>query len=84
MRYEFRVDGIPSEEARAPFSGLREQGIVDPTTRDDGIDPATTLLHMALGAAAVAWRAGAPLRDASVAAARGVGTAVSSAIRRAA
>jgi hypothetical protein len=77
MRYEFRVDGIPSQEARAPFSGMREQGIADPTTRDDGIDPATTLLHMALGAAAVAWRAGAPLRDASVAAARGVGTAVS-------
>lgn len=77
MRYEFRVDGMPSDEARAAFSGRREEGIVDPTTRDDGIDPATTLLHTALGAAAVIWRAGAPLRDASVAAARGVGSAVS-------
>src|SRR5688500_18479759 len=76
MRYESRVDGIPSEEARAAFSGIREEGVVDPTTRDDGIDPATTLLHLALGAAAVIWRAGAPLRDASVAAVRGVGTTV--------
>jgi hypothetical protein len=50
---------------------------VDPTTRDDGVDPATTVLHLALGAVAVAWRAGAPLRDVSVAAVRGVGTAVS-------
>jgi hypothetical protein len=50
---------------------------VDPTTRDDDVDPATTVLHLALGAVAVAWRAGAPLRDVSVAAVRGVGTAVS-------
>jgi hypothetical protein len=50
---------------------------VDPTTRDDGVDPATTVLHLALGAVTVAWRAGAPLRDVSVAAVRGVGTAVS-------
>jgi hypothetical protein len=50
---------------------------VDPTTQNDGVNPATTVLHLALGAAAVVWRAGAPLRDASVVAARGVGTAIS-------
>jgi hypothetical protein len=50
---------------------------VDPTTRDGDADPAAILLHMALGAAAVAWRAGAPLREVSIAAVRGVGAAVS-------
>jgi hypothetical protein len=50
---------------------------VDPTTRDDGVDPATTVLQLALGAGAVVWRAGAPLRDVSVAAVRGLGSVVS-------
>jgi hypothetical protein len=50
---------------------------VDPTTRAGDVDPPTIMLHLALGAAAVAWRAGAPLRSASIAAVRGVGAAVS-------
>ena len=50
---------------------------MDSTERDGGVDPATTVLDVALGAAAVVWRAGAPLRDASRAAVRGVGSAVS-------
>ena len=50
---------------------------MDPTTRAGDVDPPTIMLHLALGAAAVAWRAGAPLRGASIAAVRGVGAAVS-------
>jgi hypothetical protein len=50
---------------------------VDSTERDRGVTPAMTVLDVALGAAAVVWRAGAPLRDTSLAAVRGVGSAVS-------
>jgi hypothetical protein len=50
---------------------------VDPTTRAGHVDPPTIMIHLALGTAAVAWQASAPLWSAYIAAVRGVGAAVS-------
>jgi hypothetical protein len=69
---------IPGDGDRAVARlELTREEDVDPTTRDGGDDPATTALHLVLGAASVVWRAGAPLRGVSVAAVRGAGTVVS-------